>query len=287
DLDRLVHGLGGLAGGSAVVPGLSAVPVVGRGRRRAEPLRLATVLCHPRPDRVVDERQVDRGRQELEDDLAGVPHGLRVGADHHSLFDPARARRDQRPAAFHLDHAHPADVDRGEGGRPAHRRLVASDPPTGVEDRRPFGHRHVAAVDLERDEGRAGRLRSHRIPNSIADFTTEEAVWPKPQMDAAFIARSRSSMSRRSTAPFARAIASSTRTVPMRQGTHWPHDSSRKNWAMRRTTSLMSVEALKAMITPDPSVTPAARLSSNVSGIPQWSDPTSDPAAPPRSRAGI
>ena len=46
--------------------------------------------------------------------------------------------------------------------------------------------------------------------------------------------------------PLARATASSTRTVPTRQGTHCPQLSSRKNRATRRTTSCMSRVELKS-----------------------------------------
>src|SRR5438445_5557888 len=50
-----------------------------------------------------------------------------------------------------------------------------------------------------------------------------------------------------------RASSSSCRTVPTRHGTHWPHDSSRKNSAMRRTMSRRSTDAPKTMTTPEPS----------------------------------
>src|SRR5690606_3796697 len=177
--------------------------------------------------------------------------------------------RDEGSAPLHLDDAHPAHVHGRQSGCPTHRRLVVVDRPTGVEDRTPLRNRHLLAVDRQAHEPEVYPLRRHRIPNSIADFTTDDAVCPRPQIEAAFIARSRSSIRSRSTDPFARAIASSTLTVPTRHGTHWPHDSSRKNWAMRRTTSFMSVVALKAMITPDPNVRPAARLSSKVRGMSQ------------------
>ena len=63
-----------------------------------------------------------------------------------------------------------------------------------------------------------------------------EAVWPRPQMEASRIAwpSSWSSATSAATEPSGRPRASrcsssSWRTVPTRQGTHWPHDSSRKN----------------------------------------------------------
>ena len=74
-----------------------------------------------------------------------------------------------------------------------------------------------------------------------ADSMALEAVWPRPQMEASRIAcpSSWSSVTSEATEPSGRSVASrwsssSWRTVPTRQGTHWPHDSSRKNWAIRR-----------------------------------------------------
>ena len=77
--------------------------------------------------------------------------------------------------------------------------------------------------------------------------------------------------------PRACASSSSWRTLPTRHGTHWPHDSSRKNWAMRRSVSTRSTVSSKTMITPDPSVAPAARVASNVSGMSSASGPTKTP----------
>ena len=51
-----------------------------------------------------------------------------------------------------------------------------------------------------------------------------------------------------------RASSSSWRTLPTRHGTHWPHDSSRKNWAIRRSVSTRSAVSSKTMTTPEPSV---------------------------------
>ena len=62
-----------------------------------------------------------------------------------------------------------------------------------------------------------------------------------------------------------RCSASSWRTVPTRHGTHWPHDSSRKKAAMRSIRSRTSIVSSTTIITPDPSVVPAARVSSCVS----------------------
>src|SRR5204863_390172 len=74
---------------------------------------------------------------------------------------------------------------------------------------------------------------------------------------------------------------SSWRTVPTRQGTHWPHDSSRKNAAIRSTTARRSTASSNTITTPDPSVVPAARVSSCVRGRSSSPGVTNVPAAPP------
>ena len=68
------------------------------------------------------------------------------------------------------------------------------------------------------------------------------AVWPRPQIEASRIAWPMSREERQLVVARAgrrgpaasRASSSSWRTVPTRHGTHWPHDSSRKNRAIRR-----------------------------------------------------
>ena len=74
----------------------------------------------------------------------------------------------------------------------------------------------------------------------MADSIALAAVWPRPQIDASRIAGAISSSSASSVLDRAPRLpvgqarsASSWRTVPTRQGTHWPQDSSRKNAAMR------------------------------------------------------
>ena len=64
---------------------------------------------------------------------------------------------------------------------------------------------------------------------------------------------------RRARRAASRSIASSWRTVPTRHGTHWPHDSSRKNAAMRRIWSTRSTCWSSTITTPEPSESPAAR----------------------------
>ena len=73
----------------------------------------------------------------------------------------------------------------------------------------------------------------------MADSTAFQAVWPRPQIEASRMAcadlaqqRDVAGLPRRPSVA-SRCSASSCRTVPTRQGTHWPQDSSRKNSAMR------------------------------------------------------
>src|SRR5206468_2984400 len=83
-----------------------------------------------------------------------------------------------------------------------------------------------------------------------------------PQIDASRIACAMSLRSitsaRRSPSPGCsmRSRISSCRAVPTRHGTHWPHDSSRKNRAIRSRTCFMSAVSSKTMTAPDPSVAP-------------------------------
>jgi hypothetical protein len=70
------------------------------------------------------QAEVDRRAQQLQDELARVPHAFGVGLDLHARLDLARARRREHAGARHLDHAHAADVDRGEVLEVAERRRV-------------------------------------------------------------------------------------------------------------------------------------------------------------------
>ena len=107
-----------------------------------------------------------------------------------------------------------------------------------------------------------------------ADSIADDAVWPSPQIDASRIdlpdiaQQGQLLVARRERCdpPASRARSSSWRTLPTRHGTHWPHDSSRKNRAMRTSVSTRSTVSSKTMITPEPRVAPAARVASKVSG---------------------
>ena len=111
-------------------------------------------------------------------------------------------------------------------------------------------------------------------PSLTADSTAESAVWPRPQIDAsrATTPMSASSLSSVATEPMgappaSRATSSSWRTVPTRHGTHWPQDSSRKNWVIRRSNPGTDTVSSRTSTTPEPSVAPAARTPSKVSGM--------------------
>ena len=131
-------------------------------------------------------------------------------------------------------------------------------------------------------------------PSRSALSIAEDAVWPSPQIEASRIAWARSAKRASSPStessgapPASRASSSSWRTVPTRHGTHWPHDSSRKNAAIRRSASGRSAVSSNTITTPEPSVAPAARVPSNVSGVSSRSGPTNAPAAPPSRIAWI
>src|SRR5207237_3723958 len=138
----------------------------------------------------------------------------------------ARAGRDERAGALELDDADATDVHRRQRVAVAERRRVDLRAPTRIEDRRALLDPHGASVDGQLDHASTPRF-------STADATALAAVCPRPQMDASFITCARSARTARSF-PFvlpdaSRCSASSWRTVPTRQGTHCPQDSSRKN----------------------------------------------------------
>src|SRR5690606_38805255 len=181
------------------------------------------------------------------------------------------AGRDERARAFHLDDADTAGVDRGERFAVAERRRLDADLLAGLHDRRALGHRDALAVNRQLDGAvRVQRelvdcrsychvvalLPLNRCSLWMADCTAIGAVWPRPQIEASRITCATSSISRisSSTEPSGRPAtsrwrASCWRTVPTRQGTHWPQDSSRKKAAIRRMMSVMSTESSKGMMT--------------------------------------
>ena len=140
--------------------------------------------------------------------------------------------------------------------------------------------RHAVEVPRAR---RGSRSRWRTTPSGRGRRSTRRA-WPARGPRTA---RAPARPSRSAGPPGAGASSSSWRTVPTRHGTHCPHDSSRKNAAIRRSASARSTVSSNTRITPEPSVAPAARVPSNVSGTSSLSGPTNAPAAPPSRIAWI
>ncbi len=101
-------------------------------------------------------------------------------------------------------------------------------------------------------------------------------AWPSSRIR--FISWARLPASRPS---LSRAKSSAWRSVPIRHGTHCPHDSWRKKWAIDSRSSARSTVSSKTITTPEPRVALAARTASKVSGMSSASGPTKTPAAPP------
>ena len=165
--------------------------------------------------------------------------------DGRRRLDDGARRRPARPAP-----AASAGC-RSAAGRRAPRRRGASARP--APDRGPCSgrrsQRHQTRLPQRRLDRRRRRLAEpadRRVAHRLADLAQEgQLLVARPD---------------RATPAASRASSSSWRTVPTRHGTHWPHDSSRKNWAIRRSVSTRSAVSSKTMITPEPSVAPAARV---------------------------
>ena len=141
-----------------------------------------------------------------------------------------------------------------------------------------------------------GCHRSHSATSSgcrRADSIADDAVWPRPQIDASRIAWpiSRSSASSCVTASHAaarpRAGAAPPPGGPCRRGTARTGRTTRRGRTRRcgGACPTRSAVSSKTMTTPDPSVAPIARVPSKVSGTSSSSGPTKAPAAPPSSTA--
>src|SRR5262249_47701354 len=303
-LHRLGDRLGRGAVGRVMLAGPGLVPLPGRVRRsrRAVPARVGAVAFHPAVHLRRGERHVGRRREELKHHPPARAHPLGVGVHGHARLGLPRAGRHERPRPLHLHHAHPAHVHRGEVLQVAQRRRVDSLRAARLQQRRALGDAHRRPVDRDVDQP-PGRLQEHRAhavslpglpirPRLTAEAGALTAVWPRPQIEAsrATAAMSSSRASSRPAEPSgapraSRPSSSSWRTVPTRQGTHCPQDSSRKNRAVRRSRPATSTASSITSTTPDPRVAPMARTPSNVSGVSSASGPTKEPAAPPSSTA--
>src|SRR4051812_21831539 len=294
DLDRLAHGRRGLAVRLGMAAGLLVVAVE-IGRRRWAVARGVGLVAEDVLLRRRRRGQIHGGGEELHDHPARVVDALGVGLDLHALLGAPRAGRDQGARALELDHAHAARVDRAQRVGVAERGRVDFERPAGVEDRAPLLDLHRAAVDLQRHGARhAGPPFANTSRRPTAERIALAAVWPRPQIEASVMQRSISPSSASSSCTLprvrperSRASSSSWRTVPTRQGTHWPHDSSRMNAAIRiRMSGRFTVSSIP-ITTPEPSVVPASRTASKVSGTSSWSGAAKLPAAPPRSTVWI
>ena len=167
-------------------------------------------------------------------------------------LDPARAGRHERARALDLDHADAADVDRREVLEVAERRRVdARAPGRPRGSSRPRGTRTGRAVDRRARRCGCGRSTgdgAHAAPpsangSSVADRRLDGARRPSGRARRSRRRASPGRSRRAGRAPrprppigrprASRCSSSSWRTVPTRQGTHWPHDSSRKKAAIR------------------------------------------------------
>src|SRR5580704_1533688 len=92
------------------------------------------------------------------------------------------------------------------------------------------------------------------------DVIGECAHWPSPQMEVSFIASDSSSTSFKSAGvpfPCDHAVRMSTIFCdPIRHGTHFPHDSLRKNVHAFSAMSSMQVPSAHTTIAPEPSIDP-------------------------------
>ena len=173
------------------------------------------------------------------------PTGLedrRAGRDGDGL----RRRSSARPAAA-------ASIGGGAGGRDG--RAGGSSRIGGI------GRGRAAAATGGRSQRHQLRL-SERALDRGARRLAEAADASRRASPGRSRARSASSVARspRGRPAARRASSSSWRTVPTRQGTHWPHDSSRKNAAIRRSVPTRSAVSSKTITTPEPSVAPIARV---------------------------
>jgi hypothetical protein len=82
-----------------------------RRSRRSKPFGLRLVFVDPLGD-LWRRREIDRGREHLENELAAVLDARRLRVHDHSLFDRARARWNEDACAVHLDDADAARIHR-------------------------------------------------------------------------------------------------------------------------------------------------------------------------------
>ena len=252
-----LHRLGdrrGVAVAGVVVAGDGVVALAGRGRRRGRSvaLRLASYSRDPARRRSASSRDRPTSR------AARAPSCGRGATRSESVcttmpvLDLARARRHEHARALDLDHAHAAGVHRRERLAVAERRDVDAGVAARLQDRRRprgRGRPSPSIVELDRASRRDARTALMAVTahgerpqrRAIADSIgvvrpSGRARRSRRRASPAPISSSSATSSStlpRGAAAASRSSASSWRTVPTRHGTHWPHDSSRKNAAMR------------------------------------------------------
>src|SRR5882724_2275555 len=216
------------------------------------------------------QRQINRGGQEFQYHPPAQADARGIGLHDHARLDLPRTGGYQDPRAFDFDHADTADIDRGQILQIAQCRDVNVLAPTGLEYGRPFWHPDRIPIDAQFDvaSGATGRVPSHDASSGVkylswamADSMALGAVCPRPQIEASRMTcamsarRASSSWSEPSNwLSISRCSHSSWRTVPMRQGTHCPHDSSRKKAAIRDRTAFISMVSSNTMMSPEPMV---------------------------------
>ena len=163
DLDGLVDGRRGAAVRLDVVARAGAIAILGRRRRRAEALGLGVV-----PPEVAGgdgcRREVDRRGEQLEHELPGETHALRVRLHLHPRFDLPGAGRGQDTRTFDLDHAHAAGVRGLERLAVAERRGLDPERRARSHDRGALEDPNRLPVDLELDHP----LRSEKLGHAEA-----------------------------------------------------------------------------------------------------------------------
>ena len=117
-------------------------------------------------------------------------------------------------------------------------------------------------------------------------MTGPSATWPSPQIEVLRITVA-SSATRSPTSPGPPPSASRSVSIrwallePTRQGTHLPHDSSRKNRSTFVAAASRSVPSAITTSAPDPSIEPALARSAKSSGTSIWPGPRKFDDAPP------
>src|ERR1035441_6877943 len=114
----------------------------------------------------------------------------------------------------------------------------------------------------------------HQVPSGLVSdlekyVSTQSsglgAAWPRPQMEASRMAVESSVSSAGSQGPCA--ISLTAFSVPARQGVHWPHDSSSKNFIRLSATAFISSLSERMTTACDPTKQPCGSKVPKSSGM--------------------